>query len=207
MSQLISLRDRKRAETWSALHGAASDLALNHGLESVTIEAVAAAAGVSTRTFFNYFPSKEDAVLGLQEPSVEESMLADFDVEADLLEQVSYLMLGVMQSIQGGESGEIRHAILHKYPHLMHRRFQYVRKVEELVAGIVTERLAASHRWASHPEPGYSVEDVARTIVMVAGAGLRNVMQKTISSPTRESQFEALDQGLDLMRIVLKELL
>jgi AcrR family transcriptional regulator len=207
VSQPISLRERKRAETWSALHAAASETALEKGLEHVGVDAVAAAAGVSTRTFFHYFPTKEDAVLGLQEPCVDESMLANFDVEGDLLQQVSYLMLSVLQSIQGGQSGEIRHAILHKYPHLAHRRFQYVVKVEQLVTDIVTEQLAASQRWAARKDEPYTVEEVAKTTVMVAGAGLRNVMQKTISRPTRESQFEALDEGLHLMRSVLKELL
>ena len=207
MSQSISLRERKRAETWSALHAAASATALEKGLEHVGVDAVAAAAGVSTRTFFNYFQCKEDAVLGLQEPSVDDSMLASFNVEGDLLEQVSHLMLSVLQSIQGGASGENRHAILHKYPNLAHRRFQYVVKVEQLVTGIVTEQLASSQRWATRRDEPYSVEDVAKTIVMVAGAGLRNVMQKTISRPTRESQFDALDEGLQLMRSVLKELL
>jgi hypothetical protein len=48
---------------------------------------------------------------------------------------------------------------------------------------------------------------VAKMLVLVAGASLRFAMQKTISHPTRESQSEALDQGMELMRNILKELL
>ena len=40
------------------------ELAMQNGLESVTTDEIAVAAGVSTRTFFNYFPNKEAAAVG-----------------------------------------------------------------------------------------------------------------------------------------------
>jgi len=39
-------------------------LALDHGYEQLTVEAITEAADVSVRTFFNYFSSKDDALLG-----------------------------------------------------------------------------------------------------------------------------------------------
>lgn len=63
MTSSVGLRDRKKAATRSALSEAAMKLTRTHGLESVTAEAIASEAGVSTRTFHNYFNSKEDAVL------------------------------------------------------------------------------------------------------------------------------------------------
>ncbi len=59
------LRERKKLQTRAAIHSAALDLVTAHGLAGVTVEEICAAAGVSTRTFFNYFPSKGDAALGL----------------------------------------------------------------------------------------------------------------------------------------------
>jgi AcrR family transcriptional regulator len=56
-------RERKKDATRLALHRAAVRLALAHGLDQVTVEAIADAADVSRRTFSNYFPHKEDAVL------------------------------------------------------------------------------------------------------------------------------------------------
>ncbi|NKX52939.1 TetR family transcriptional regulator [Arthrobacter mobilis] len=207
MSQPTSLRDRKRAETWNALHRAAAQAALSQGLEQVTVEAVAAAAGVSCRTFFNYFATKEDAVLGLQEPAVDEEVLAAYDVDGDLLEETGRLMLSVMRSIQGGgddEAGD-RGELFAKYPHLLHRRFQYVTKVEQLLTGLVAERLAASARWQAMPQE-FDVEETARMIVLVVGTGVRYVMWTTFAHPTRAAQFAALDDGLRLLRGVLKEL-
>ncbi|NKZ09144.1 TetR/AcrR family transcriptional regulator [Actinomadura latina] len=57
------LRERKKEATRRALHEAAMRLAVEHGLDEVTVEAIADAAGVSRRTFSNYFGGKEEALL------------------------------------------------------------------------------------------------------------------------------------------------
>jgi AcrR family transcriptional regulator len=54
-----SLRTRKGAETRDALVLAAYAIVRDAGFEGLTAEAVAERAGVSRRTFFNYFPSVE----------------------------------------------------------------------------------------------------------------------------------------------------
>jgi AcrR family transcriptional regulator len=63
------LRERKKAETRDALASAALRLADELGPDRVTIDDIASAAGVSARTFFNYFASKEDAIVGTTEAS------------------------------------------------------------------------------------------------------------------------------------------
>ncbi len=68
------LRERKKQQTWSAIHEAAFQLVDEHGLEGTTIEHICQQADVSARTFFNYFPSKMAAALGLPtEPVDDES--------------------------------------------------------------------------------------------------------------------------------------
>src|SRR5438105_10431788 len=57
-----SLRERKKLATRQALGGAAMRLAIERGLDNVLVEDIAAAAGVSPRTFNNYFSSKGEAV-------------------------------------------------------------------------------------------------------------------------------------------------
>ena len=58
-----SLRDRKKRATREALQAAALRLALEHGPEQVRVEDIAEAAGVSPRTYNNYFPSREHAIV------------------------------------------------------------------------------------------------------------------------------------------------
>ena len=59
----IGLRERKKLATRQALHQAAVRIAVERGLERLTVEAIADAADVSRRTFSNYFASKEEALL------------------------------------------------------------------------------------------------------------------------------------------------
>jgi AcrR family transcriptional regulator len=59
------LRERKKVATRHALGVAAMRLAIERGLDSVLVEDIAEAAGVSARTFNNYFASKYEAICAL----------------------------------------------------------------------------------------------------------------------------------------------
>jgi AcrR family transcriptional regulator len=62
-SVLVSLRERKKRATREALQAAALRLALERGPENLRVEDIAEAAGVSPRTYNNYFPSREHAIV------------------------------------------------------------------------------------------------------------------------------------------------
>ncbi len=57
----VALREQRRIDTIKLIQQAAIRLASKHDADSVTVEAICAEAGVSVRTFFNYFPVREAA--------------------------------------------------------------------------------------------------------------------------------------------------
>lgn len=67
------LREARKARTARLLKDAARRLTAEHGLSGFTVEELCEQVGVSRRTFFNYFASKENAVVGVP---------ADVDVSA-----------------------------------------------------------------------------------------------------------------------------
>jgi AcrR family transcriptional regulator len=60
----VSRRELNKQRTERRLHEAALSLVEKRGLSAVTVEEIAEQAGVSPRTFFNYYSSKQEAVLG-----------------------------------------------------------------------------------------------------------------------------------------------
>jgi AcrR family transcriptional regulator len=57
------MRERKKLATRDALSSAALRLALEHGPQNVRVDDIAEAAGVSPRTYNNYFSSREQAIM------------------------------------------------------------------------------------------------------------------------------------------------
>jgi AcrR family transcriptional regulator len=73
-----SLRERKRTATRTAITSAARALTSAKGLNGYTVEEVCEVAGISRRTFFNYFPTKEDAIIGHAEDDVPADAIEEF---------------------------------------------------------------------------------------------------------------------------------
>lgn len=60
----MSSPDSRRVRTLKRIQATAIRLAIAEGLNNITTETIAREAGISTRTFFNYYPYKEAAIMG-----------------------------------------------------------------------------------------------------------------------------------------------
>lgn len=66
MDQTVDLRTRRKLQTEREIHRAALELFEQQGVRATTVPEIAARAGVSPRTFFRYFSTKEEAALPIQ---------------------------------------------------------------------------------------------------------------------------------------------
>lgn len=67
----MSLRERKRARTYASLAENALELFHRHGFEATPVDAIAEATGVSRRTFFRYYETKEAVFFANQQRRLE----------------------------------------------------------------------------------------------------------------------------------------
>ena len=100
---MSGLRESKKAATRTALSRAAAQLAIMEGAEGVTVATIAAAAGVSPRTFHNYFASREEALIEFLNTTMQQlvSQLNELPEELSAREAVETL---VINHLYAGES-------------------------------------------------------------------------------------------------------
>ncbi len=96
------------AATEQRIRAAALDLFLEHGFDQVTVEDVAAAAGVSHMTFFRYFPTKESVVLtDPYDPMIAAGVRAQ-DRSLAPLERVRQAFLAITAQMDATEDAQAR---------------------------------------------------------------------------------------------------
>jgi AcrR family transcriptional regulator len=145
------LRERKKRETRQRLRAGALQLVADRGLDHVTVDDIADAAGVSTRTFFNYFSSKEEAVAG-SEPEwmahIAEVLAARPAGEAPLFSLQAVFEEFAALLVQDREALVMRRKVMADNPSLMPRRTAAFDELERVLVTGIRERTpigATSH--------------------------------------------------------------
>lgn len=194
-----SLRERQKDETWTAIHEAASDAALEGGLASATVEAIAERSGISRRTFFNYFPTKEDAILGLKEPALADDAVAAFRAaNRTPVGDAAHLMAAAMRAAGLGGSMDMRtRNVLMAVPELITRLKQHVTEVQQLVEPLIAERLAAD------PAVSAGQPDRVEVVTLLAGTILKHAYATDVAAVAAGDP-AALDRAIEAFRVVCR---
>ncbi|QFY09042.1 TetR family transcriptional regulator [Nonomuraea phyllanthi] len=147
MDTTVGLRERKKAETRQAVHEATLRLAIEHGLDNVTVEAIADAANISRRTFSNYFDNKEDALLYGDEQRMGELVQRVRDQPAGL---TGWQALRAAFESLYAESGDpdrewmTRARLVKQHPSLLARQLAGRVRLENELSRVVGERETAA---------------------------------------------------------------
>jgi AcrR family transcriptional regulator len=141
------LRERKKNETRRALASAALRLADRLGPDRVTVEEIAEAAGVSPRTFFNYFATKDDAIVGVIPAGSTTLVQGLVDRPAD-----EPPLVALRASVQGmaaffmtsADEWEVRQRLLDRHPELAARHAARFADMERVMADEIARRTGRS---------------------------------------------------------------
>ncbi|WP_104042978.1 TetR family transcriptional regulator [Arthrobacter sp. ZGTC412] len=144
-------RERKRAATRAAITSIARKLTAERGLNGYTVEEVCDQADISRRTFFNYFPTKEDAILGHADDEIPADVIEEFiagrqasnsgDISPTLFQDLIGLSLKLSENMAASEE-ETRQLIgvIKKEPQLMLRIIGATEEREKEFARVLARR-------------------------------------------------------------------
>jgi len=170
----LGLRERKRLATRRAIQVAVLELLAERGFDGVTVDEISRLADVSPRTFFNYFASKEEAMLGDSPELPDQRVIDEFLIgRGSVLDDlVTVLRHAGDKSTSDAEMLHLRHQLLKQFPQLFAMRMASMRAFEESVGEIVALRLGRDEpALAADPD---RLSSKARLITLVAFATMRH---------------------------------
>lgn len=141
------LRSRQKAARREALIDATHLLVERHGLDAATVEAICAEAGVSTRTFFNYFASKDAAVLGIEPWDLDPAVADEFasgGPTGHLMTDLEVLVTWLLdRPMIGRDRIASAMALARREPRLLLAKMAWMEQCRSEVEALVRRRLGA----------------------------------------------------------------
>jgi AcrR family transcriptional regulator len=194
----VPIRERTRRLAQTELTMVAQDLFLEQGYDSTTVDQIAAAAGMSKRTFFRYFPSKDDLVIGKYD------LFADRMAEAldarpadepvwESLRRVFDITLDYVQDDHQRARNDAMEAIVRSTPQLYARYLEKMQRVQDLLIGRVAVRLTSRDQVPTDPRPA--------AIVGAAFACMQAARHAWFASDRDEAFGNYLDNAMAALRL------
>jgi AcrR family transcriptional regulator len=186
-------RERKKLATRQALQDVALRLVAERGLDQVTVEDISEAADVATRTFFNYFSSKEEALLGNlpEKVATVQRMVVDRPAGETPLEAVCQVLRTMtLRLAERREERLLRQQVIERHPGLLARQLGEYASFEQALAAAVAERLGAGRADALY----------CRVVAAVAVAAARSAVSTWMADKGRRPLAGMVDAAFAQLR-------
>jgi AcrR family transcriptional regulator len=185
-----SLRDLRKRETIRSLTDIARRLTIEHGFSGFTVEDVCAEAGVSRRTFFNYFESKENAVFGFTEidPRLVELDEEFVAMEGDLLDDFVTIMLRRWALLDPLSDAPALMSVIENEPRLLRGAFERLAENERRDVALIVRRVGEGEALR------------AEVVVHMTGALVRMAVDQLLHHHSTESIDDLVLRRFDIAR-------
>ncbi|GAA2072739.1 TetR family transcriptional regulator [Streptomyces albiaxialis] len=186
----MSLRERTRAAVRAELAALALEMFAERGFEETTVDEVARAAGMSKRSLFRYFPTKEDMVLGSAE-AMGEAVAAELRARPEgeaPWESLRVVLCGWEERISSSAERLARLRLVEESPALHARWVQRREEARREIAAVLRERAGAG---AGAGLDAFSAD----LLTSAAGAALESATREWLRSNGQKSRPELLTEA------------
>lgn len=138
----MNLRERRRLETLQLIQRTAFELARKADLDSISVESICQRAGISQRTFFNYFPYKEAAFVLLPPSFPDEAVARFLEGNGPLLDGlVDLLVAQALTHMPERWMMDVSRRIAEDHPKIGALQFSQFHQFEHTFAELIASRL------------------------------------------------------------------
>lgn len=182
------LRARKKRATRAAIERTLLELVLERGYAAATVDEVCARVGVSKKTFFNYYASKEAAIRGdmVAFPTADQvrAALANKPAGEGYLDTVVSL-LGLDEGHPGGEPelARLRSEVLSTMPQLLYQGHRELARAQKTICETLADYLEAYPEERLIPDVPVGEEVVAAASTAVSVVRIRSVIAARRKAP------------------------
>ncbi|MDY7099663.1 MAG: TetR family transcriptional regulator [Actinomycetota bacterium] len=186
-----TLRERKKREARRRFQRTALALFEERGFEDVTVDDIAERADMSRSTFFRYFPTKEDVLVGRGDEQLDELRVALEARPAD--EPILRALRHAVQAMVAGYEDEVTdfvamRRIARAHPPIIARGLEHQVEWEEGFAELLIER-------AGRPMDPFRARIVAGGVM----AALRIAIDEWLDGEGRTDLAHLMDQAFDVL--------
>jgi AcrR family transcriptional regulator len=186
----VGLRERKKARTREALQEAAMERFSRQGFDGTTVEEIAEACEVSPRTFFRYFPTKEDVLFADSAGRRDRLMavIAERPAEEPAFGALRAAMSTLAVDYRHDRDALVaRSQVVASSPHLQAYKAEHQHGWEAAVVEVLERRALAQHAPVDREE--------LQLVTAVATAALRVALDAWVADPSGPDLDVHLDEA------------